>query len=182
MSERSLNKSRRVVSSIKKNHMPSLPELKCPHKIQLNNHCGGFSLPDFKSTFLPFLKFLHQKYPVSPADGSHELKFRLAPWKGHSRIPVGCHMALVMKDCCHFSLGTTGGKSFWPPLSPSTEDSASRSCTPCFPKWKILSSQPLSADFKVFTYLSLTLIPNDEARSYLPKGKYHVIFCSHSQK
>lgn len=60
--------------------------------------------------------------------------------------------------------------------------SASLSCTPCFPKWKILSSQPLSTDFKVFTNFSLTLIPNDEARSCLPKGKYHVIFCSHGQK
>lgn len=45
----------------------------------------------------------------------------LPPWKGHSRIPVGCHMASMIKDCCHCSLGTTGGKSFWHPLSPSTK-------------------------------------------------------------
>lgn len=35
---------------------------------------------------------------------------------------------------------------------------------------------------KVFRHLSLTLTPYDEARSRLPKGKYHVVFSSHSQE
>ena len=30
--------------------------------------------------------------------------------------------------------------------------------------------------------LALTLIPKDEASSYLPKEKYHIIFCTRSQK
>lgn len=69
----------------------------------------------------------------------------LPPWKGHSRIPLGCHMASVMKDCCHCSLGTTGGKSFWNPLSPSTEEGLS------FPELHALLAQ---VKISLFTTIS----------------------------
>lgn len=67
--------------------MPSLPGLKCPHRIELNNDCGGFSLPGFKSKFSPFLEFLYQRYPPSPTDGGHEGKFRLVAMKGSFEDP-----------------------------------------------------------------------------------------------
>ena len=61
----------------------------------------------------------------------------LFPWKGHSRIPVGCHIAWVMKWCCWCGLGTTGGQ-LGCSVSQSTEDPASLSGMPCSSKWKII--------------------------------------------
>lgn len=94
-----------------------------------------FSCHILKVNFCLFSSFLYQQYPASPTDGSLNTISGQFPCKGHLRILAGCHIAFVMKYCCYWSLGSTGGKSFWQPLSQPTEDSF-LSCMHCSSKWK----------------------------------------------
>lgn len=62
----------------------------------------------------------------------------LFPWKGHSRIPVHCYIAWVMKCCCCCFLGTTQVGRALGILCPSQQRTQlpwARSM-PCSSKWK----------------------------------------------
>ena len=212
-----------------------------------------------------FSSFPFDNTQFHPQMGTLNTISGLFPWKGHSRIPVGCHIAWVMKWRCWCLLGTIGGQGLgvlcpsqqrtrlpWvaclaPPngklfsisslttivcvcvlshsdsLRPTDYSPPGSSVHGIFQvrtlEWVAISfsgesSQPKNCtcisyvDRQILYYLShqgspsqvksvhnhcqqfhtrcsalaLTLIPKDEARSYLPKEKCHIIFCTRSQK
>ena len=131
-----------------------------------------------------FSSFPYQQYPVSPTDGNPEHSFRLVSMKGSFKdsrwLPhrLGDEVLLLLLPGNHrwaglwvFCVPVNRGPGF-PELHALL-----------LPMEKSSLHNPYQQiSHKVFGSLSLTLIPKDEARSYLPNGKYPVIFCSHDQK
>lgn len=116
--------------------LPRLRKIMFPLGIKMSSQNiieQSFSLPNFESKFLPlctFFFFFNQQYPVSPADGGHEHKFRLDSVKGSfedpCRLPHGLRDEMLLsllpgnhrwEDFLAFSVPVNSGLSF-PELHP----------------------------------------------------------------